>query len=171
VSETESNVDRLLRLWVQYQADVYRYVFALVPNPHDTQEVLQSTCVALWKKADEFDFTRPFLPLAFRFALLETKKFREKNRRWIGLLGDEVLEQLAEEREQLHDELELRRQALQSCLGKLPPIDRDLIERHYHKQQTIPEVSEQTGRNIHTLYKAIQRIRRQLLHCVEAATA
>lgn len=171
MASSSANAEQLLRLWVRNQADVYRYIFALLPNPTDAQEVLQATCVSLWRKADSLDVTRSFLPLAFRFALLEVRKYREKNRRWNSFLRDDALERVAADRENRHAELELRRQSLDHCLGKLPPLDRDLIERHYTRQQTVPVIAEQTGRNIHTLYKSLQDVRRALLACITARTA
>jgi RNA polymerase sigma-70 factor (ECF subfamily) len=161
-----ANVERLLRLWVRDQADVYRYVFAMLPDPAAAAEVVQSTCVALWRKAAELDLERPFLPLAFRFALMEVRKHRDANRRWAGFLDDSALESLAERRAAEHDRLELRRQALDGCLAKLPSADADLVERHYRRRMTVPEIAESTGRNIHTLYKALQRVRRQLMDCI-----
>jgi RNA polymerase sigma-70 factor (ECF subfamily) len=166
MAEVESKADHLLRLWVRNQADVYRYIFALLPHAADAQDVLQATCVALWHKAAELDLDRPFLPLAFRFALLEVRKSREKNRRWTNFLDDAALESLAQGREEAHELLELRRQALDSCLRKLGPAEGELIERHYWRRMTVPEIAEATGQNIHTLYKALQRIRRQLLDCI-----
>jgi RNA polymerase sigma-70 factor (ECF subfamily) len=169
VSEAESNAETLLRLWVRNQADVYRYVFALLPNAADAQDVLQATCVALWRKAEQLDLSRPFLPLAFRFALLEVRKHRDKNRRWAEFLDDSMLEKIARQREETHDLLEARRQALDGCVAKLGPADRALLDQHYQRRMTVPEIAEATGRNIHTLYKALQRIRRQLLACINAA--
>jgi RNA polymerase sigma-70 factor (ECF subfamily) len=166
MAEVELKADHLLRLWVRNQADVYRYIFALLPRAADAQDVLQATCVALWHKADDLDLERPFLPLAFRFALLEVRKHREKNRRWTNFLDDAALESLACRREEVHELLELRRQALDGCLRKLGPADGELIERHYWRRMTVPQIAEATGQNIHTLYKALQRIRRQLLDCI-----
>ncbi|MDX1948770.1 MAG: sigma-70 family RNA polymerase sigma factor [Pirellulaceae bacterium] len=168
---TPGGEEQLLRLWVRNQGDVYRYIFALLPNANEAQEVLQATCVALWRKAGEIDWERPFLPLAFRFALLEVRKQRDRNRRWTGLLGDETLEQLSRERDATTDLLELRRQALDGCLAKLPAGDRDLIDRHYHRGMTVPQIAAATGQNIHTLYKALQRIRRQLMTCIDTRLA
>jgi len=166
MGEAESNTDGLLRLWVRNQADVYRYIFALLPQAADAQDVLQATCVALWHKAGKLDLERPFLPLAFRFALLEVRKHREKNRRWANFLDDAALEALARGREEAHELLELRRQALDGCLRKLGPAAGELVERHYWRRMTVPEIAEATGQNVHTLYKALQRIRRQLLECI-----
>jgi len=169
--DEEPKVEMLLRLWVRNQGDVYRYVFALLPSPVEAQEVVQATCVALWRKAEALDLDRPFLPLAFRFALMEVRKHRERNRRWANFLDDSGLEVVAREREESQERLELRRQALDGCLLKLGPTDRDLIDRHYGKRMTVPEIAAGTGRNIHTLYKALQRIRHQLFDCIRAALA
>ena len=166
MAEAEPKADHLLRLWVRNQADVYRYIFALLPHTADAQDVLQATCVALWHKAGELDLDRPFLPLAFRFALLEVRKHREKNRRWASFLDDSALEVLARGREEAHELMELRRQALDGCLRKLGPAESELIERHYWRGMTVPKIAEATGQNMHTLYKALQRIRRQLLDCI-----
>jgi RNA polymerase sigma-70 factor (ECF subfamily) len=166
MAEAAPKADHLLRLWVRNQADVYRYIFALLPHTADAQDVLQATCVALWHKAGELDLDRPFLPLAFRFALLEVHKHREKNRRWANFLDDSALELLARGREEAHELMELRRQALDGCLRKLGPAESELIKRHYWRRMTVPEIAETTGQNIHTLYKALQRIRRQLLDCI-----
>lgn len=163
--------DQLLRLWVRNQHEVFRYIFALLPHSADANEVLQATCVALWRKSVELDLNRPFLPLAFRFAVLEVRKHREKNRRWGELVSESLLETVAQERQQTADLFELRRQALEGCLASLEPADRDLVERHYRKRMTMPEIAEATGRNIHTLYKSIQRIRRQLMLCINGAVS
>jgi RNA polymerase sigma-70 factor (ECF subfamily) len=168
---TEPKAERLLRLWVRNQADVYRYIFALLPRAGDAQDVLQTTCVALWRKAGELDLERPFLPLAFRFAVLEVRKHREKDRRWSGFLDDSALETVASEREAAHETLELRRQALEVCLSRLGPSDRDLVDRHYNRRLTVPEIARSTGRNTHTLYKALQRVRRMLIDCVTTRAA
>jgi RNA polymerase sigma-70 factor (ECF subfamily) len=102
---------------------------------------------------------------------LEVRKHRDRNRRWAGMLSDEALEAVARDRETTADLLELRRQALDRCLAKLPASDRDLIDRHYHRGMTVPQIAEATGRNIHTLYKSLQRIRRQLLTCIDSRLA
>ena len=44
-------------------------------------------------------------------------------------------------------------------------------DRHYHRQMTVPEIADGTGRNVHTLYKALQRVRRQLLDCITVTLA
>lgn len=171
VDDSSEHVDRILRLWVAHQQEVFRYIFALLPQVPDAQEVLQSTCVAMWHKAAEIDVDRPFLPLAFRFALFEVRKHRDKNRRRPSLLDETTIEAVAAERSEVHELFELRRRALDDCLANLAPEDRELVSNHYERQQTMPEIARQSGRNLHTLYKSIQRIRRQLLLCINGVVA
>lgn len=165
------HVDQILRLWVAHQQQIFRYVFALLPHTADAQEVLQSTCVALWHKSAAIDLDRPFLPLAYQFALFEVRKHREKHRRRPDLLDDSALEVIAAERSSADDLFELRRRALDDCVANLPPEDRELVANHYERQLTMPEIARRSGRNIHTLYKSIQRIRRQLIMCINGAVA
>lgn len=166
MSETETIVSQLLRLWVRHQADVHRYVFSLLPNEADAQEVLQATCVALWRKVESIDFDRPFLPLAFRFAQLEVRKYREKNVRWASFASDDLIETMATERVSDDDLLRRRREALDGCLTKLASADRDLPDRYYAQWVAVPALATITGRSVHMVYKNLQRIRRQLLACV-----
>lgn len=71
----------LVRLLSQYQGDLFRYIFALLPHEEDAQDVLQETCVALYRKFEEYDPSKPFLAWAYSFAFLEILKQRERNQR------------------------------------------------------------------------------------------
>jgi RNA polymerase sigma-70 factor (ECF subfamily) len=67
-----------VRLWTRHQAEVGRYVFMMIPRQADAAEVLQDVSVLLWKKWDQYDPERPFVPWAIRFAYLEVLKWRQK---------------------------------------------------------------------------------------------
>jgi RNA polymerase sigma-70 factor (ECF subfamily) len=57
--------ESLIRLLTQHQEGLYRYVFALVPHEDDAEDVLQNTNVALYRKSDQYDPGKPFLPWAY----------------------------------------------------------------------------------------------------------
>jgi DNA-directed RNA polymerase specialized sigma24 family protein len=48
----------------------------------------------------------------------------------------------------------------------LSAADRLLIEQRYARRTNLTQTAEATGRNIYTLYKALERVRRRLLECV-----
>ena len=44
-----------LRLYTKYQHRILSYIFVLVPNRTDAEDLLQDTAVLLWAKFDEFE--------------------------------------------------------------------------------------------------------------------
>jgi RNA polymerase sigma-70 factor (ECF subfamily) len=160
------DTEQFVRLFVGGQREVLRYILAFVPDVNDAHEILQETAVDLWKKFDGYDPDRPFVPWACRFAFLRVLKFREQESRRRKYLSLESITQLAADRSKKDEALEDRRQALASCLKQLSDPDRLIVEQRYARQMPLAEIAEVTGRNVSTLYKALERIRRRLFECV-----
>jgi RNA polymerase sigma-70 factor, ECF subfamily len=160
------DTERFVRLFVDGQREVLRYILALVPDIDDAHEILQETAVDLWRKFDRYDPACPFAPWACRFAFLRILKHREQKARRIKYLSLESLTQLAAERSEKEEILEDRRRALAMCLERLSEPDRLMVEQRYSRQMPVARIAELTGRNISTLYKALERVRRRLFECV-----
>jgi RNA polymerase sigma-70 factor (ECF subfamily) len=159
--------ERFVRLFAAGQRELLRYILALVPDTDDAHEILQETAVDLWKKFDEYDTDCPFVPWGCRFAYYRVLKFREKKLRQRKFLSVEALELLAaERREHDLDQLEDRRRALAACLKQLGDAERLLVEQRYSRRMPVAQLSEVTGRNVSTIYKALERIRRRLFDCI-----
>lgn len=93
--------ERFMRLFVAHERDVLRYVLAVVPHLPDARDILQETAVALWRKMDEYDPARPFLPWACRFAAIEISRFlrrADQARRLLDAAAAEAVLALQEER-------------------------------------------------------------------------
>ncbi|MCY2974318.1 MAG: hypothetical protein NTW52_06580 [Planctomycetota bacterium] len=82
----------LVRLLTQHHQALLRYVYALVGNAEDANDILQETSVALFQKLDQFDESRPFLPWAYRFAYFEVTKWRDTTANKPLKLNDNVVE-------------------------------------------------------------------------------
>ncbi len=158
--------EQFLRLFLGSERDIFRYAAAIVPNVQDAQDVVQETAVALWKKIDEYDSSQPFTPWACRFALLEARQFLKRNRRWRAFLDEALAEELAGRRSELSDQLNERRGHLAECLEALPNGQRRIVEGYYYRRTPVESLSNQTGRSVEAVYKALQRIRRALLECI-----
>jgi RNA polymerase sigma-70 factor, ECF subfamily len=156
-------------LFLRSEKEIYRYVAALVPNISDADDIVQQTAVDLWKKFDAYDPAQPFTPWACRFALNKTRQWIDRHQRWQALLDRGVAEELARRREELQPELELRLRHLESCLEKLPQVQRSLVEGYYYRRSGIDAVAGSSGRTVAATYKALQRIRHALQLCIEAA--
>jgi RNA polymerase sigma-70 factor, ECF subfamily len=168
VDDTSAEV--LVRLLTRHQEEIFRHIFALLPNEDDARDVLQETSVALFRKFADYDPAKPFLPWAYRFAELEVFKQRERNQRGNRLLSRELIERLAREREQLDLVLHVRLQALEHCLEQLPPTDRELIQNRYQDRTRIDELVRRSGTSRRTLFRNLDRVRRVLMDCINRRT-
>lgn len=168
---TVARHEEYVRLLMLHQRDVFRYIVSLVPGLADAQEVMQETALALWRKFDEYDASRPFVPWAKQFAYFEALRFCRARSKYMEFLSEALLEQLAAERETMEPVLEERRSALRHCLDGLSPRDRTLLEVRYGNEQTLVEFAEETGRSIHMLRKTLVHLRRGLLECVSRRLA
>jgi RNA polymerase sigma-70 factor (ECF subfamily) len=155
---------------VSSQRRIYAYIAALLPAPGDVEDVYQQTCLALWRKREQFDPARAFFPWACGFARNEVFKFVKASRAFRVHLSEKVLETLAAEQdaETLAD---ARRRALDGCLAKLEARQRSLLERCYQGLETIKTVAGEMGISPAALTMRLQRIRLAVVKCVEKAIA
>jgi RNA polymerase sigma-70 factor, ECF subfamily len=158
--------ERFVRLFVEGEREILRYILRLVPDLDDAREILQETAVDLWRKFDRYDPACAFAPWACGFAFRCVLKHREQQARRAKCLSIESLDLIAAERSEKDGLLEDRRRALERCLQQLRDDDRLVVEHRYARQMSVAEIAGTTGRNTSALYKALERIRRQLLECV-----
>jgi RNA polymerase sigma-70 factor (ECF subfamily) len=159
---------RFLSLFLRSEREIFRYVAALVPNLTDAEDIVQQTALALWEKFDAYDPAQPFTPWACRFALNKTRQWIERRQRWQALLDRGLAEELAQRREELQPEFELRLKHLEGCLERLPQEQRSLVDGYYYERAGVETLAERHGRSPEATYKALQRIRRTLQLCLES---
>ena len=100
-------------------------------------------------------------------ARYEALKWLRQCKRGQMLFSEALADELAEQHLRQLEYLELRHEALNSCLEKLSPRDRKLLMFRYESNLSGPEISERLSRPLNTVYKALQRIRYSLLECVD----
>ena len=164
--------EQFVERFVRSQDRIYAYVALLLPNRADAEEVFQQTSLVLWKKWHQFDPGRDFVSWACGIAHHEVRNFVRKHRdRGRVFLSDDVLEEVARARLDLHDVLEARRQGLKHCLERMEHGNRDLLERCYAGQDSIKTIAESLGRTPNVLYMTLKRLRRALFDCVNRTLA
>ncbi|TDU81157.1 RNA polymerase sigma-70 factor (ECF subfamily) [Prosthecobacter fusiformis] len=158
--------EALILLLTQHQDRLFRYIYALLPNEADARDALQETSVALFRKFDQYDPSRPFLPWAYRFAYLQVQKQREKNARSPLLFSEDVMDLLANERMHIEPQLDERIRLLDGCLDKLTPQDRELITSRYGLHQSAEEMMQRFSLSRRTLFRNLEMLRQRLHECV-----
>jgi RNA polymerase sigma-70 factor (ECF subfamily) len=165
-TEPLPKAERLVRLLIQHQDDLFRYIYSLLPHEEDARDALQETCVALYRKVASYDEDKPFLAWAHGFAYLEVLKQRERSSRANHHFREELLELLARDRQHHESELHARLTALETCLAELPPSDRELIRLRYSLCRPLDEIVERLATSRRTLFRNLDRIRRALFLCI-----
>lgn len=143
------------------------YIASLVANKSDVDDIMQEASSLLWKKFDEYDPERPFLPWAMRFAYNAVRSYRQKLGTRRKYFSDELIEELVATHEKEMDRLEQERSLLPQALKKLTEKERLLIEHRYSHGGTIQELATKLGEKPDALYKRLQRIREKLMKNIE----
>lgn len=162
---------QFLLLYTRSHAALFSYILSLLPNWSDAEDILQQTCLVLWQKFAEFEPGTDFVAWSCsiaRYKVLNSLRARGRDRH---VFATDVLERLADEGLVDVQRLDAERKALNYCLQKLPPDERDLVHTCYDVGASIKRVAEHLGRSPNSCYKLLNRIRESLLRCVEARLA
>jgi len=163
--------ESFVQVFARHEPGLRSFVRPLVRTWDDVEEVMQQTCLVLWRKYADFQHGSDFLSWGCTIARFEILKFRRSKARDRHVFGEELIALLAEEGAAESSRIERERRALDACIKKLPQQQRDLIERCYGGGMNINEVAESLGRSATSLYKALNRIRQVLLECIERSLA
>ena len=164
--------DAFARLFAQHDRWLFAYLVSLLGSPADAEEVFQEVCVVLWREYETFELGTNFVKWVSVIAHHQVHRFRRQQRRVGPQLSDAAVDMLAQDAVARIDLLESRRDALRGCLEKLPDTDRKLVGYCYGDSRvSFKTAAEDLGRPVNTVYKALNRIRRALFHCIERTLA
>ena len=165
-----AQTEEFVRLFSEHQRELFKFIFLLIPSHADAENVLQETSVILWRKFNEFQSGTDFFRWAAQVARNKVRDFRkEAARDRLRFWNDDVIESIAETRFMDSDSLVQQRTLLADCVRLLTPVDRELIRRCFGQNLSIKMVAERLGRPANTVYKALNRIRKVLMDCVDKA--
>src|SRR4051812_42136554 len=153
----EAKHDEFLRLFSSHSQRIYEFILTLVMRQADAEEIFQDTSLILWKKFDSYDPEGNFRAWACRMAYLEVLQLRRSNRR-LQTFSDEALALLAEKAIAHSDDLGQRQVALEECLEKLPPQDREMIEHRYYHRRVPKEIASLKSCSVYSVYRTLARV-------------
>ncbi len=155
-----------------HQTQLFGYIYSLVRDLDDADDLFQQTSLVLWDKFDQFDRSKSFINWAFGVARYEVLNFVRRRGRRRLYFSDELNLALVEAHESLeHERLEERRDALAGCMKKLRQQDRELLEACYERSAALRDVALRVGRSTHSIHNSLRRIRRSLFDCVQRRVA
>jgi RNA polymerase sigma-70 factor (ECF subfamily) len=167
--ESNFEADRrklLVSLMTRHQRQIFGYIYTLVPDRNDAEDLLQETSVVICEKFDQFEEGTDFVAWACQIAYWRIRYSRQKYARCKVVFNQEILDAVAQTAGTMTEELDDRHVALSNCLGKLHPRDRDLVLVRYEPGSGVEEAARASGRSLQAAYKALTRIRKLLMDCV-----
>ena len=168
-ADTHNETERrklLMALMTRHQRQIFSYIYALVPDRHDAEDLLQETSLVICEKFNDFEEGTDFVAWACQIAYWRVRYSRQKFARSKVIFDQEVVDAIAQTASTMTEELDDRHVALGNCLQKLHPRDRDLLLVRYEPGGGVEEAAKRSGRTLQTAYKALARLRKLLLDCV-----
>lgn len=167
----DATMDQFIRRLTDHQVDLQGFILSSLGSYSDALDVLQQTNIALWKKADQFIPSAPFMPWALQVAKYEILAHLRKRRRDRHQFSSEVVELMVDMAIQRSSNLSQRSEALMDCIKELPERSRDFLAIRYAHDRSVAEVAEISGRTVDAVKSVFLRIRRSLEECLDRRLA
>ena len=164
---TEAMV-QLARLWTTAMPTIEAFVFGVVRDAHDRDDVIQATSEYLARNFDQYEPGTSFTAWAVTVAKLRVRElWRDRSRSRLMLSGD-ALDALAGVAPEFVNELTDRQEALAQCMKHLGANQRRLLELRYTQSLTTSSIAERVGKSSNAVSAALLRVRSALRVCIEA---
>ncbi|MEO2044956.1 MAG: sigma-70 family RNA polymerase sigma factor [Pirellulales bacterium] len=165
------DADRFVELLGKQERHILPYVYSITGDWNDTEEVTQRVRLKLWKQFDKYNENLSFGAWARAIAYYEVLTYRKEKLRRPDFLNDTIISKLNETYEELSAPGDERHDALQECLEKLEPKDREIVANYYADLGKSADLSEKVGLTVEALRQKLYRIRKQLFGCVQRKLA
>lgn len=165
------NSEEFVTELTNHQTSMLAYIRSLAPGSSGARDLLQEVNITLWQKRESFEIGTNFKAWAFqtiRYHVLNHRR-RLVSHGWL-IFDDDLIERLSPEFEIEPDELEERHIALRTCLQKLRPQDRELLQHRYGTSSSLQGYASATNRSTGTLKAVLFNLRAVLKRCIERKT-
>jgi len=144
---------------------LYAFIYSLVRDFSDTEELLQETSLLLWQKFDEFDPQSNFGAWSCQVAKFTVLNFlRKESHR--ARFSDTFQEHLLTIAATPAPADEPWRDALEHCVDALPADQREMLWDFYRGTKTVESIAAEQAREPQGIYGSLHHIRRKLLECM-----
>ena len=166
--QEDARYEVFVKKFAHHEGDLRRFVRSLLPNWTDADEVVQQSAIVMWRKFDQYDSDTNFMKWACVVARFEALAYRRKMARDRLVFREDILELMADEGVEEMNQRDAEHAALESCLLDLPEKHRQLLTLAYTKGIKVKELAEEAGSSAEAFYMRLNRLRRQLMACMES---
>jgi len=157
----EQACQRLLNL---YKGRVFSYVYRVVRNYHDAEEITFETFIRCFKSLDNFDVDRPLVAWLFSIAHnLTIDHFRKNKQEY------EYLDETHAAPDNFVEKYETRKklEKIESAIQDLPALDREIVILFHKEDLSYEEIAGITKLPVTTIKTRLHRARKKLAEMVK----
>lgn len=161
--------EAFLSLLMSNQRRISAYIFSLVPNFNDADDIMQETITVMWRKFDHFEVGTDFAGWGLKVAYYCILDFRKKKDKDKVVFSDQLFEQISEVAKDKQIDTDERIKHLRRCIEKLKSEDQRFLKARYELNTGAKSLALQLDRSIQYVYKHLSRIHHILNLCVKRA--
>ncbi len=163
----EDKESRYIRLLTANYVRIKSFIFSMLPNEADADDVMQDASITMWKKFDTYIPETDFAAWAVTIAKYKVMEFRRRNFSNSILVDNEVLELLAKDNLQVFERSQERTEKLMECVKELTAGDQDFIKLKYSQGLTLKKLASRFGLSVTSAFRNNARIHGLLQSCVQ----
>lgn len=163
--------EQLAARWTQHQRCVEAFIYSLVADFHQTDDVLQNVAMVVVRKREEYDASQPFLPWALQIAKFEVLKHRRTIARDRHTFGDSLIDEVLVACQEESADLVERRQAVVDCVRQTSDRHREVLLLRYVQNLQPKQIAEQLHLGGGAARRLLQRARDAVRACIERKLA
>jgi RNA polymerase sigma-70 factor, ECF subfamily len=164
---TNDRLDEFVRLLTEHDRGVFLFILSLVPNWADAEEIRQETNIRLWQEFDKFHLGSDFGRWARTIARYEVLTFNKREKRDSLRMNQQSIDLVAAKVAVVVEQGKKRSTLLAECVAELSPFSRELVRLYYTVGRKIKEIAHDLRCTSESVYKALQRARLELRHCID----
>lgn len=168
------NREAYQELFSRYQKKLFTYIYHLVGNREETEDILQNVFSKTYKNIDHFDVSRKFSSWIYRIAHNESVNFlKRKSKRYTVSWEDvstskDKLESASndEKPEDMMEHQEIGKE-IDGALEKLPPKYQQVLKMRYFQEYSYEDMGKILKKPVNTVGTLINRAKRKLLAVIK----
>lgn len=153
------------KLFERYYARLCQYVYPLLMDKNDTEDVVQEIFLYLWKNRERIEIKENVSGYLYRMAKHQALNHLRSRKQFNNL--SESQEHLALSYEDTQLESEEFRIALYGCINNLPSRSKEVLLLHRIKGLKQKEISEKLNISVKTIKNQIWSSLQKLRQCLE----
>jgi RNA polymerase sigma-70 factor (ECF subfamily) len=168
------NREAYTELFARYQKKLFTYIYHLVGNREETEDILQNVFSKTYKNIEHFDVERKFSSWIYRIAHNEAVNYLKRKSKRYTVSWDDIStskdkldsasnEELPEDRIG-HQEIV---KEIDKALEKIPKKYQEILTMRYFQEYSYEEMAKILGKPVNTVGTLINRAKKKLLEVVK----